>query len=55
MKVQNCARAKDRAHRYERAGGLYKFDDKGERTYLNKQKRAEAEERARSEVEKWCD
>jgi len=28
---------------------------KDERTYLNKQKRAEAEERARSEVEKWCD
>lgn len=55
QQVQNCARAKDRARRYERAGGLYEFDDKGERAFLNKERRAEAEERARREVEKWCD
>ena len=53
-RAQNCGRARDRASRYERAGGLYEFDENGERKYLNKEKRAEAEAWAQSEVEKWC-
>ena len=53
-KIQNCARAKDYAERYERSRALYRFDEKGERRFLSDEERAQAQQRMDDAVQKWC-
>lgn len=54
VREQNCQTAKDRYEEYRRAGGLYKYDKDGKRTYLDKEARRKAEADAKNDVKKWC-
>ena len=53
-RIQNCAKAKDHSQRYQRAGRLYSFDEKGERRYLSDDERVQAQQRMAGAVDKWC-
>ena len=52
---RNCGIARDRYRRLTTASRLYDLDEQGNRVILNDQQRADAEARAKAEVEQWCD
>jgi hypothetical protein len=54
VRARNCKVARNRQHKYSTAGGLYVFDKKGKKVYLDKAARARAEKQAAADVKKWC-
>lgn len=54
VREHNCQVARDRQRRYTTAGGLYVYDKKGKRVFLDKAARAKAVKQAASDVRKWC-
>ena len=51
---ENCTRARDRLRGVTRARALYRLDDEGNRVVLSFEERAASEEKARTQVEYWC-
>ncbi len=51
----NCNSARDRYQRIISASWLYDFDEQGNRVELTDEQRARSTERARAEMERWCD
>lgn len=51
---QRCNHARDYLSSLERAGRVYRLDESGNRVYLPDDGRAQALERARADVQKWC-
>ncbi len=49
-----CARAKDKLRRYQRASSLYKLDTDGNRVTLPQSVKQQATERLQDEIKKWC-
>ncbi len=53
-KERNCAIARDRLTSMNQAGYIYDLDDKGERRVYSDAERAAAEQKARADVDRWC-
>ena len=51
---ENCTRAQDRLRGVTHARALYRLDDEGNRVVLSFEERAASEEKARTQVEHWC-
>lgn len=51
---ENCTRARDRLRGVTHARALYRLDDEGNRVVLSFEERAASEEKARTQVEHWC-
>lgn len=51
---KNCNNARDRYRAYIEAGSLYDLDENGNRVVLSDEQRTRSTERARAEVERWC-
>ena len=51
---RNCGIARDRYRQLTTASRLYDLDEEGNRIILNDVERAQAEARARADVEEWC-
>ncbi len=54
IRDQNCANAKSNLQNYKQGGRMYKFDDKGERQYLDDKDIASGLQKAQQEVDQWC-
>ena len=52
---RNCGIARDRYQSLTTASRLYDLDEEGNRVILNDPQRAQAEARAKADVERWCD
>ena len=55
QRKRRCLIARDNLEQYRRYGSIYRLDDNGERVYYSGQEREALMERARAEVQKWCD
>jgi hypothetical protein len=53
-RARNCKAARSRLETYRRASGVYRYNNKGEREYYDKEKRAAVIRQARKEVSYWC-
>jgi len=51
---QKCTRARDRLRGVTQARAVYRLDDEGNRVVLSFEERAASEEKARTQVEHWC-
>jgi hypothetical protein len=51
---QKCSRARDRLRGVTQARAVYRLDDEGNRVVLSFEERAASEEKARTQVEHWC-
>lgn len=51
---ENCKNAKSNLQNYKQGGRMYKFDENGERVYLDDKDIAVGLEKANQEVEQWC-
>jgi hypothetical protein len=51
---RKCNSYRDRMRHYERASGLYKLDDNGNRVYMSEADRARATKDLRTKIKKYC-
>jgi hypothetical protein len=51
---RKCNSYRDRMRHYERASGLYKLDDNGNRVYMSEADRARAMKDLRTKIKKYC-
>ena len=51
---QNCTRARERLRGMTQARAVYRLDEDGNRVVLSFEERAASEEKARAQVEHWC-
>jgi hypothetical protein len=51
---RKCNSYRDRMRHYERASGLYKLDDNGDRVYMSDVDRARATKDLRAKISKYC-
>jgi hypothetical protein len=57
LKQQNrakCNRYRDQMRHYERASGLYRLDDNGQRVYMSNNDRAKATKNLQRQIRKYC-
>lgn len=55
QREQNCAAARNRLDRYLHASRLYRVGPDGKQVNLSADERTRSTDRARAEVESWCD
>jgi hypothetical protein len=51
---RNCIQARRRYARFNRAGGIYETDERGERVYLEKEQRARFIDDLQQQIDRWC-
>lgn len=54
QKQENCINARGNLRALQEGGRLVKYDEKGERVYLDDVARQQSQERAQKEVDVWC-
>ena len=55
QKVVKCREARSRYDRLNNAGGIYNYDDSGERRYLSEAERERYIAKVKNDVKHWCD
>ena len=55
QREQKCASARNRLDRFMRANRLYRVDKDGKQVNLTGEERARSTDKARAEIEAWCD
>jgi hypothetical protein len=54
MKEENCQNAKSSLKTYQAGGRITKFNEKGEKSFLDDAEIKQKTEKAQQDVDKWC-